>query len=160
LVIFLLAAGLLNILYKAPLFLWERDICYTSDMKLGRNVGLRKGMAAHIPWYNNNIAQGLYPNVYLPKKVFENLKSKNPDPKYIAILAHEQKHVERQKEMGPFKWGMKYVFSPKFRFDEEILAIKAQKMIDVEKSAKDLSSWIYLWMVSYKTAKEKLESGN
>jgi hypothetical protein len=117
-------------------------------MKLPENVRTKIG---------DRTVLAIYPNIYLPKKVFDNLKSKNPDPKYIDVLVHEQKHLKRQKEIGLLKWGIKYVFSPKFRLSEEILAIKAQKKIDVKKSAKDLSSWIYLWMVSYKTAKKKLE---
>jgi hypothetical protein len=134
-------------------------------MKLPENVRLRKGIAGHIPWYSNNIAQGVYPNVYLPKKVFENLKKEKPDPKNIAILAHEQKHIERQKETGPFKWGIKYSFCPSFRFNEELIATKAQmavykkfkKYFDIEKSGKYLSGWLYCWPVSYKTAKRELE---
>lgn len=134
-------------------------------MKLPENVKLKKGVAAWIPWLNNNTAQGLYPNVYLPKKVFENLKKEKPDPKNIAVLAHEQKHLERQKEMGPFKWGMKYSFCSSFRFNEELISTRAQmavykkykKKFDIEKNAKYLSSWLYFWPVSYKKAKEELE---
>jgi hypothetical protein len=134
-------------------------------MELPENVKLRRGITAHIPWYSNNIAQGVYPNVYLPKKVFENLKTDNPDPKYIAVLAHEQKHIERQIEIGKLTWDMKYSFCSSFRFNEELIAVKAQmavykkfkKKFDIGKSAKYLSSWLYFWPVSYKTAKRKLE---
>lgn len=140
-------------------------IWYTSGMELPENVKLRKGIAAHIPWYSKNIAQGLYPNVYLPKKVFDNLKKENPNPKFIAVLAHEQRHIERQKEIGPFKWGMKYFFRSKFRFSEEVIATKAQmavfkkfkKDFDIEKSAKSISGWLYFWQVSYEKAKGELE---
>lgn len=141
------------------------SIWYTSVMKLPVNVKLRRGIAAYIPWLNNNTAQGLYPNVYLPRKVFENLRKENPNPKFIAVLAHEQKHIERQKEVGPFKWGMKYSFCPSFRFNEELIATKAQmavykkfkKDFDIKKSARYLSGWLYLWPMSYEAAKRKLE---
>jgi len=125
-------------------------------MKLPRSIRIKIG---------SKTALAIYPNVYLPKKVFENLKSKNPNPKYIAILAHEQKHIERQKEMGPFKWGIKYSFCSGFRFNEELAATKAQMEVhkkygikfDIEKNARYLSSWLYFWPVSYETAKKELE---
>jgi hypothetical protein len=116
-------------------------------------------------WFLQNTAQAIEPNIYLPKKIHDNLNSKNPDPKNLAILIHEQTHIKRQKEMGLLKWGIKYIFLPKFRFEEEILAIKAQMRylkkrkikFDIEKSAKYLSSWLYLRPVSYKIAKKELK---
>jgi len=83
----------------------------------------------------------------------------------IATLEHERKHIERQQEIGLFKFGFKYFFSPKFRFQEELVAIresmkhlKRNKLnFDIDRGAKFLSSWLYLWMISYDEAKEKLE---
>jgi hypothetical protein len=134
-------------------------------MKLQENVKMKKGIIACIPWLNNNTAQALYPNIYLPQKVYNDLKKSKSDPKYIAVLVHEQKHLERQKEMGPFRWGMKYSFYSKFRFNEEIIATRAQMVVlkkfkrdfDIEDRAKDLSGWLYFWSVSYETAKRELE---
>lgn len=122
-------------------------------MKLPGNVRVKIG---------NKTALVIYPNIYLPKKVFENLKSAKPDPKNIAILLHEQEHIKRQSREGWFKWGVKYIFSRKFRFSEELVAIKASLRyrkigFDVEKEARILSGWLYLWPVSYKTAKRELE---
>lgn len=116
-------------------------------------------------WFFQNTAQAIYPNIYLPKRVYNNLNSNNPDPKNLAVLIHEQTHIKRQKEIGCLKWGIKYLFLPRFRFEEELLAIKAQmsylkkhkKEFDIEKSAKYLSGWLYLWPVSYKFAKKELE---
>jgi len=126
-------------------------------MKLAVNVKVKTGILEMVPWISNNTAQAIYPNIYLPKKVFENLKSLKPNPKYIDVLLHEEAHIKRQREMGLLRWGMKYVFSPRFRFNEEIFAIKAQKNVNVEKSARQLSSWVYLWMVSYEEAKNVLK---
>ncbi len=125
-------------------------------MKLPENIRVRLG---------DKTALAIYPNVYLPKKVFENIKSTKPDPKNVAILLHEQEHIKRQKKMGFIKWGIKYIFSPGFRFNEELIATRAQmaaykkynKNFEIEKAAKSLSSWIYCWPVSYKKAKEDLE---
>jgi len=134
-------------------------------MKLPENVRVKRRISAWIPWFNNNTAQALYPNIYLPQKVYNNLKKSKPNPKFIAVFAHEQRHLERQKKIGPFKWEMKYSFCSSFRFNEELIATKAQmivfkkykKKFDIEKSAKSLSSWLYFWPVSYKTAKKELE---
>lgn len=117
-------------------------------MKLRENIKVKMG---------DRIAWAIYPNIYLPRKVFENLKKEKPNPKYLDILRHEEMHIKRQKKMGTLKWLVKYIFSPKFRFNEEIKAIKAQKKFDLEKSAKSLSGWLYFWPVSYNTAKKELE---
>ena len=114
---------------------------------------------------NKYTAQAIYPNIYFPKEIYLKLSSPNPDPKYIAALIHEQEHIKRQKNEGWIKWGMKYIFSPKFRFEEELIAIKAsmrylkKKKIgfDIEKKAEILSGWLYLWPVSYSTAREELK---
>ena len=116
-------------------------------MKLRENIKVKIG---------DRIALAIYPNIYLPRKVFENLKKEKPNPKYLDILRHEEMHIKEQKKMGTLKWLIKYIFSPKFRFNEEIIAIKAQKKFDLEKSAKVLSGRTYLWMASYEEVKEKL----
>jgi len=58
-----------------------------------------------------------------------------------------------------------YAVSPKFRFGEELEAIKAQMSFlkrnglsfPIEATAKLLSSWLYLKPVSYETAIKKLK---
>lgn len=91
--------------------------------------------------------------------------SNNPDPRYISVLKHEQTHIERQKKMGWIIWGLRYTFSPNFRFNEELEAIKTsmkylkkvKSSFDTEKRAKFLSGWLYLWCVSYEEAKKELD---
>jgi len=134
-------------------------------MKLPKNVKIKSGILAIIPWVSNHTAQAIYPNIYLPRKVYINLEKSKPNSEYIAILAHEQTHIERQKKTGFIKWLIKYIFLPKFRFNEELVAIKVQikclkkykKEFDIEKKAESLSGWLYLWPASYKTAKRELE---
>ncbi len=141
----------------------DNNFCYTPVMKLTPNIKVKKGIFA-LGWIGRHTAQAIYPNIYLPKTIYENLRKPNPDIKFVAILAHEECHIERQKKMGLLKWGIKSFFSPKFRFNEEIEAIKPQMEIykkhkmkfDIEKNAKYLSSWLYFWPVSYKTAKMEL----
>lgn len=118
-----------------------------------------------IPWLSSYTAQAIISRIYVSEEIFKSLKLKNTNPKMIAVLEHEKKHIERQKELGPFKFGVKYLFSPKFRFQEELIAIresmkylKTKKLsFDIERSAGFLSSWLYLWMTSYDKAKSELE---
>ena len=132
---------------------------------LGENVKVRPKIWNLIPWVSNYTAQAIYPNIYFSEKVYEKLSSLDPDSKYVAALIHEQTHIERQKRLGWIKWGVRYVFSPKFRFNEELEAIKVsmkylkRKRIgfDFEKKAKILSGWLYFWPVLYKFAKKELE---
>jgi len=133
-------------------------------MKLPTNVRVKKGLWNIFP-FTKYTAQAIYPNIYFTKDVYENLKSDKPNPRYIAALKHEQTHIERQKETGWIIWGLKYTFSPKFRFNEELEAIKSSMKylkrvrgnFDVARSAKFLSSWLYLWCISYNKAKEQLD---
>ena len=118
-----------------------------------------------IPWLSSYTAQAIYPNIYVSKEVYEDLGKKKPNPKFVAVLEHEKKHIERQKELGFIKFGIGYLFFPKFRFQEELSAIregtkylkKNKLTFNTERSAKYLSSWLYLWMVSYDKAKKELD---
>jgi len=131
----------------------------------GFRIKIKPFLWQFLPWLSSYTAQAIYPNIYVSKKVFENLKSKNPNPRFIAILEHEIKHLQRQKELGIIKFGIKYLFSPKFRFQEELLAIKEEMrylkskklLFSIERAAKYLSSWLYFWMIPYQKAKEELE---
>ena len=117
-----------------------------------------------IPWLSSYTAQAIYPNIFVSKEVYDDLGKSKPNHKFIAVLEHEKKHIERQKELGFIKFGMGYLFSPRFRFQEELLAIregmkylkKNKLAFDTDRSAKYLSSWLYFWMVPYHKAKEEL----
>lgn len=134
-------------------------------MKLPSNVRIKPRFLEFLPWLSSYTAQAIYPNIYFSEEVYKKLRSPNSDLKYVAVLLHEQTHIERQREMGFLKWGIKYVFSPKFRFNEELEAIKVQisylkkhkRKFDIDKRARYLSGWLYFWPVSYKTAKKELE---
>lgn len=134
-------------------------------MRLDKNVKTKVGFWKLIPFLANKTAHGIYPNVYLPEHIFNDLKSKTPNPYNVALLLHEQEHIKRQKVQGIVFWLLKYIFIPKFRFKEELQAdipkikyLKSKRLeFDLEKRAKQLSGWIYLWPVSYKYASEKLD---
>lgn len=133
-------------------------------MKLSSNVKPKNFVWSMLP-FSRYTAQAIYPNIYITKEVYENLKSNKPNPRYIAALKHEQTHIEHQKKMGWIKWRLSYVLLPKFRFNEELEAIKSsmrylkerKNNFDTKRNAKFLSSWLYLWCVSYKKAKYELD---
>lgn len=133
-------------------------------MKLSSNIKVKKGLANIFP-FSKYTAQAIYPNVYLPQKVYDNLKTNKPKAEYVAILLHEQKHIQRQKKEGWLKWDLKYLLSPQFCFNEELAAIKVsmkylkkhQKKYDLKRKAKILSGWLYLKPVTYQDAKQELE---
>lgn len=111
-------------------------------------------------------ANAIYPNIYLPDYVYKNLLGKHPKPEYYAIFLHEQEHIHRQRKIGPLKFGIWYLLFPKFRFREELEAMKPQmrylksigKQFDTDLRARYLSGWLYLWSVPYQYAKHKLDA--
>lgn len=117
-----------------------------------------------IPGFNST-AQAIYPNIYLPKFVYENLISDSPKPEYLAVLEHEKVHIKSQKRLGLIKSFFMYLFNSSFRFEEELAAYKVQIKIlkqnkqkfHLEKIAKNLSGSMYLWSTSYKNALERLQ---
>lgn len=71
-------------------------------MKLQSNVKIKKFPWTIIPLLSTHTAHAIYPNIYLPKQVYEDLLSDDPKQKNVSVLIHEQTHIKRQKEMGWF----------------------------------------------------------
>ena len=134
-------------------------------MKLSKNVKVKPWFWNLIPWVSKNTAQAIYPNIYLPVHVYQNLISNKPDIRHTALLAHEQEHIRRQQVVGVVWWMIQYFINPKFRFEEELAAdIPRMKIFkqrgakfDIETRAKKLSGWLYFWPVSYQKAKTSLQ---
>lgn len=109
-------------------------------------------------------AQGIYPYILVPRHIYDDLKSPAPNPYSLALIVHEQTHLDRQSNYGRIKWMLSYAVSSKFRFGEELEAIKAQMgflkrhglSFPIEATAKLLSGWLYLKPVSYETAVKEL----
>jgi len=133
-------------------------------MNLPKYVKGKPGFFKFIPILGEYTANSIYPWIFLPKGVYENLKFPSPNPPYVALLIHEQKHYERQRKIGWLLFGLKYLFSAKFRFNEELIAVKeAMKYLkknnisfDFDRKAKTLSSYLYLWPVSKNYAEKEL----
>lgn len=130
-------------------------------MNLPKYVKLKSGFWKLFPKIiSSGTAQCIYPFIFLPEAIYINLISPTPKPLSVAILLHEKIHLERQKRKGILLWIFLYIISPKFRFNEELLAFKEQIIylkkhditLDLETRAQRLSSWLYLWCISYKKA--------
>ena len=110
-------------------------------------------------------AQGIYPYILVPQHIYDDLNSAAPNPYFLALIVHEQTHLDRQSKYGWVKWMVSYAVSSKFRFAEELVAIKAQMgflksnglNFPIEATAKLLSGWLYLKPVSYETALNELQ---
>jgi len=135
-------------------------------MILAKHIKIKKFPWTVLPLFSTYTAHAIYPYIYLPEEIYRDLTSKKPTPRNVATLIHEQTHIDRQKKVGWLIWGLKYCFIPSFRLNEELVAIgssmkymkqKGEKW-DTARSAQFLSSYLYLWCVSYEVAKQKLDS--
>ncbi len=134
-------------------------------MKIGAHVKRKSLLWNLVPWLSNKTAQAIYPNIYLPASIYDDLLSPSPRIWSTALLLHEQEHIKRQKMDGPFIWLVKYIFSARFRFAEELAAdipklsfLKAKGARPyITKRARMLASWRYFWPVNFKTAKIALD---
>ncbi len=105
-------------------------------------------------------AHAIYPNVYVPPQVYDNIISENPDPRMVRVVIHEFAHLRRQREKGVLQWFVLYALSGDFRLVEELEAIKAEIHfskeqgieIDLLEKADILSSWRYLFCISFQGA--------
>lgn len=134
-------------------------------MTVEPHIKAKPGFFRLIPWISNRTANALYPFIFLPREIYQNLQSENPDIKHVALLIHEQTHYNRQQKIGIVKFGVQYLFSPTFRFNEELIAVQEAmrylkrqgQVFDIDMKAKHLSSWLYLWPVSKTYAREQLQ---
>lgn len=118
-----------------------------------------------LPLIGKSTTNSVYPFIFFPDKIYNDLKSSNPNPINIALLTHEEVHRKRQVQMGALRFTIKYLLSPKFRINEELIAdreymkiLKKNKLkFDIDKRAKQLSGHTYLWAISFEKAKELLE---
>lgn len=133
-------------------------------MKLPSYVLSRPKILNVFPLIRDTGGQTVYPFIFLKPVIFTDLMKEAPNPKYIALFYHEQKHRNRQKELGVLFFGIRYIFSRRFRFQEELAAYRITLKIykqnsltfDIEKISRALSGPLYLWSTSYREAKEEL----
>lgn len=133
-------------------------------MKLPWYVIAKGTLLQHLPLIGKSTAQSIWPLIFIPELIYRDLKTDEPNPRHVALLIHEEMHRKRQIEIGLVKFGLKYIFDSRFRFAEELLAVKeAMKYLkknnipfDFDRNAKFLSSYVYLWPVSTEFAEKEL----
>lgn len=134
-------------------------------MKLPRYVKPQPQWWNAFPFLRNYSGNTIYPYIYLRKDIYEGLLEKSFFPRGLSVLKHEECHIRQHRKYGVITYRMRYLFSPRFRFQQEIEAylemmkvLKANKLpFDIDKIARCLSGWMYLWGVSYPHAKKVLE---
>ena len=87
----------------------------------------------------------------------------------LALYAHEYTHCEQQKLswVWGLVWCIRYIFSPKFRFDQELEAYQIQFQVFstrnhdrnaqnqyLHRLAKDLSGPLYKNLIDYESARK------
>lgn len=113
-----------------------------------------------LPVLSRNQGLTLFQTIYLHHTFYKDMQNGKASPESVGIILHEQTHVKRAKMLGTLKFGLLYLFSPSFRFFEELEANKVQWHYlkkcgvtpDLKRRAKVLSSWIYLWSMPYEYA--------
>jgi hypothetical protein len=117
-----------------------------------------------VPFLQIDVAATVYPYMYFPKDVFDDLRSDSPDKNNFSILVHERVHLERQIQYGALAWNLKYIFSKKFRLKEELEAITVQMKYmkennleyNIERKASQFASCLYLWVLPEDKARDVL----
>jgi len=103
--------------------------------------------------------------IYLRPEIYQDLLAPKPNHQNIGIVIHEETHYKRSKEAGVFEFATRYILTRKGRLEEELVAYGEQMRYlkskgldyDLDRVAKNLSSWPYFWCSSYLEAKAKLE---
>lgn len=119
---------------------------------------------AFIPFLGTSMACTIFGKIYFPLDQYNDLVSSNPTNLVKSVYLHELVHVTRQREQGSLLWNTKYLFSKKFRLQEELASIKEQmiflksvnEVYDIERKAKQFASSDYLWVCSYEVGKNIL----
>ena len=110
---------------------------------------------------------GIYPYIFLSKELYEDYVSGKPGPITLAWIMHEKAHTKRQYEMGTLRFGIRYLISKSFCFEEEMIAIHDEMLsykvsgisFDTAIRAQILSgNWLfYRHCVKYDIAKKRLD---
>lgn len=117
-----------------------------------------------IPWLSDKTIQGIAPYIWVPKTMYNQIEKDRLSIVNESILIHEATHIKRQRQSGLLVFGFKYVLNSRFRYDEELAAVKSQMVFlkknkvayDIHLKALRLSSWLYLWCTDFETAKNDL----
>lgn len=126
----------------------------------------KPGWFRFVPFLSKPVGNTLYPFIFLPSVVFENLSHEIPNPYYVALLKHEEVHYTRQKQMGLLLYALRYIFDSKFRFEEELAGVRSAMRylktsgipVTFNNEEKLHSERLFAWPVSNHYSVEKLYS--
>lgn len=135
------------------------------EKKRYTNIRCKPWWMLLVPWTGKTTCNALYPYIYLPKHIYDNLRTDHPNPWWISVVLHEAAHIENQKKDGPVKHVFLYLFNSRFRFEEELRASKPQFAylkkqgleFDRKRKARQLAGWLYAHCTSYQTALTALD---
>ena len=121
------------------------------------NVKRKPFLIDILPGIGRDTGSAVYPYIFLGRSVYKDAFSLNPNPYTVGLIMHEQEHLKRMKRYGVVKWYLRYLLSPKFRLEEEVKAYAIQfayikhtgLTINIDRIARFMSSWLYLWVGSY-----------
>jgi hypothetical protein len=116
------------------------------------------------PLLSDDIAQAIYPNIYLPQEQYDEFTSEEMSLWLESVLIYEKAHLKRQEKMHPLVLGIRYTFWKEFRLNEELLAIKEQMEFlkwrggdyPIEEKVKQFSGKTYGHMTTEEEAREIL----
>lgn len=110
------------------------------------------------PWWlrlttGSSVWVTIYPDIFYPQQ-------STPPDQYPAIIAHETVHLAAQKAVGVKRWLWRYFTSKRFRFDEEVTAMRVEltyrtaddRIVRMDEMARQLSSSMYFWCCTYDQA--------
>jgi len=128
------------------------------------NVRKKSKLIEQLPWIGRGTGTAVYPNVYVPHSIYDDLHSPSPNPYSVGLVLHEQEHLLRARQHGVVRWYLRNL-GARFRFDEEVAAMVPQlaylkshgKTYNLERKARMLSGWLYLWSTNYRTAVSVLQ---
>lgn len=119
----------------------------------------KTGIWKLLPWVDTT-AQAIGNHIFVPERFYQNYLQDTLSLDEKSVLVHEQTHLDRQAKYGLLPWLVLYLVDPSFRYHEELEALSAQIVYlvehdqtpPIEQYAQNLSSWLYLRMVTYEQA--------
>lgn len=151
-------------IFVAGAYVYEGRVVKGIEGKVG-DVRQIPAIWKYLPFLDSKVPSAVYPYVYLDKELFAEYANDDLEVWTESVLIHERYHLKREAELGPVRFGVKYITSRKFRLVEEFAAIEKQMEFLKEKGeeypfdtkVEQLVEAKYMWSLDEEEAKEKLQ---